>query len=62
MNTQTKIEKKWALALLPHQDAYLDFILSRHAMMCTKRTMEPHPFKLVKNCSMAGKKRYLPTL
>jgi site-specific recombinase XerD len=48
MNTQPQVEKKWALASIPLQDAYTDFLLSRQAMMCTPRTMQFYEFTLGK--------------
>ena len=48
MNTQQQVEKKWALASIPLQDAYTDFLLSRQAMMCTSRTMLFYEFTLGK--------------
>ena len=48
MNTQQQVEKKWALASIPLQDAYTDFLLSRQAMMCTPRTIQFYEFTLEK--------------
>ena len=48
MKTQQQVEKKWALASIPLQDAYTDFLLSRQAMMCTQRTMQFYEFTLGK--------------
>lgn len=48
MDTQPQVEKKWALASIPLQDAYTDFLLSRQAMMCTPRTMQFYEFTLGK--------------
>jgi len=48
MDTQPQVEKKWALASIPLQDAYTDFLLSRRAMMCTTRTMQFYEFTLGK--------------
>ncbi len=48
MNTQQRVEKKWALASIPLQDAYTDFLLSRQAMMCTTRTIQFYEFTLGK--------------
>lgn len=48
MSKQLQQEQKWALASIPLQDAYTDFLLSRQAMMCTKRTMEFYAFTLRK--------------
>ncbi len=48
MNTQQQVKRKWALASIPLQDAYTDFLLSRQAMMCTQRTMQFYDFTLGK--------------
>jgi len=48
MDTQPQVEKKWALASIPLQDAYTDFLLSRQAMMCTARTIQFYEFNLKK--------------
>jgi hypothetical protein len=48
MDTQPQVEKKWALASIPLQDAYTDFLLSRQAMMCTPRTLRFYEFTLGK--------------
>jgi len=48
MDTQPQVEKKWALASIPLQDAYTDFLLSRQAMMCTPRTIQFYEFTLGK--------------
>lgn len=48
MDTQPQVEKKWALASIPFQDAYTDFLVSRQAMMCTPRTIQFYEFTLKK--------------
>ena len=48
MSKQLQQEQKWALASIPLQDAYTDFLLSRQAMMCTPRTLQFYEFTLGK--------------
>jgi len=40
MNTQQQVEKKWAFALKPLQNADTDFMISRQAIICTTESFD----------------------
>ena len=48
MSPTTQQKTEWALASIALDDSFTDFILSRQAMLCTKRTIEFYTFTLGK--------------
>lgn len=61
MSPQTDIKQKWAVASYALQDANTDFILSRQAMLCSRKTVRFYHFTagevwdhIVEICSDCG--------